>query len=89
MSDNIITIVDCFISNNNVLSKLKTCVDNLKLHNNKILLVSNTIPPSEIIESVDYLVYNHQNKLFTNQYEDVGYCDLWKKYDNIVIHEIT
>ena len=89
MGDNVITIVDCFISNNHVLSKLKTCIDNLKSHDNKILLVSNTTPPTDILESVDYFFYNHQNRLFTNQYDDVAYCDLWKKYDNIVIHEIT
>lgn len=89
MVDNVITIVDCFISNDNVLSKLKTCLINLRDHGNKILLVSNTVPPSDIINIVDFFFYNHQNKLFTNQYDEVAYCDLWKKYDNIVIHEIT
>ena len=85
----VITIVDCFISNNSVLTKLRSCLSNLKTHGHDILLISNSIPTSDVIEGVDYFLYNHQNKLFTNQYNNVAHCDLWKKYDNIVIHEIT
>lgn len=87
--NNVITIVDCFISNDNVLHKLRLCLSNLKRHGHDILLISNTIPPKDIISEVNYFLYNNQNKLFSGQYDDVGYCDLWKKYDNITIHEIT
>jgi ribosomal protein L30E len=84
-----ITIIDSFISNNSVLIKLKDTISKLKKHGNKILLVSNTIPPSDVVESVEYFLYNHENKLFTQNFEDVNYCDLWKSYPQIVIHEIT
>jgi hypothetical protein len=84
-----ITIIDSFISNNSVLKKLKDTISKLKKHGIKILLVSNTIPPSDVVESVEYFLYNHENKLFTQNFEDVNYCDLWKSYPQIVIHEIT
>jgi hypothetical protein len=85
----VITIVDSFISNESVLNKLHKCLDNLKKFDNTILLVSNTIPPTELIEKVDYFLYNQQNKLFIQDYDDVQFVDLWKGYDNITIHEIT
>jgi len=84
-----ITIVDSFINNNSVLLKLKTCLENLKKHDNKIMLVTNTTPPKEIIDLVDYLIYNKENKLFKQKYNNIGFVDLWKAYDQFIIHEIT
>lgn len=84
-----ITIVDSYISNNSVLLKLKKSLENLKSNGHKILLVSNTVPPEDVIKSVDYFLYNHENKLFSQNFEDVNYCDLWKAFPNIVIHEIS
>jgi glycosyltransferase involved in cell wall biosynthesis len=84
-----ITIIDCFIHTNDVLNKLRLSLHNLKKYGNKILLVTNTTPPQDIIESVDFLFYNTENKLFEEEYENVGLVDLWKAYDKIVIHEVT
>jgi len=84
-----ITIIDCFIHTNDVLNKLRLSLHNLKKYGNKILLVTNTIPPQDIIESVDFLFYNTENKLFKEEYENVGLVDLWKAYDKLVIHEVT
>jgi glycosyltransferase involved in cell wall biosynthesis len=91
MSENMkpITIIDCFIHTNDVLNKLRLSLHNLKKYGNKILLVTNTAPPQDIIESVDFLFYNTENKLFEEEYENVGLVDLWKAYDKIVIHEVT
>jgi len=86
---NSITIIDSFISNESVLSKLKNTISKLKEYENKILLVSNTIPPKDVINSVDYFLYNHENKLFSQNYDGIGYCDLWKSDPQIVIHEIS
>jgi glycosyltransferase involved in cell wall biosynthesis len=84
-----ITIIDSFISNNSVLMKLKDTISKLKSYGNKILLVSNTIPPSDVIESVEYFFYNHENKLFSQNFDGINYCDLWKSYPQITIHEIS
>lgn len=84
-----ITIVDSFISNNSVLTKLKTCIKNLNRHNHTILLVSNTVPPQDVIESVDYFLYNKENKLFRKKYENLVNVDLWKAYSDFVIHDIV
>jgi hypothetical protein len=85
----VITVVDCFISNESVLEKLDICLGNLNKFGNDILLVSNTIPPKFIIEKVNYFLYNKDNKLFIQDYDDVQLVDLWKGYGNIIIHEIT
>jgi glycosyltransferase involved in cell wall biosynthesis len=84
-----LTVVDCFISNDSVLSKLSICLKRLKNQNFKTLLITNTIPPQHIIEMTNYLIYNKDNKLFNEKYENVGFVDLWKSYDGMVIHEIT
>ena len=84
-----LTIIDSFVSNNSVLLKLKESISKLKRHGNKILLVSNTVPPDEVIKTVDYFLYNHENKLFSQNFDDINYCDLWKAFPQITIHEIS
>ena len=83
-----ITIVDCFISNHSVLTKLENSIHNLKKRNHEVLLVSNTIPPNHILELVDYFLYNKENKLFKEKYSNLGLVDLWKAFPQITIHEI-
>jgi hypothetical protein len=84
-----LTIIDSYINNNSVLIKLRKAISKLKNHGNKILLVSNTIPPNDVIESVEYFLYNHENKLFKQDFDDINYCDLWKAFPQITIHEIS
>jgi hypothetical protein len=84
-----ITIIDSFVSNLSVLEKLKKTIKSFKEHDHIILLVSNTVPPEDLINSVDYFLYNHENKLFSESYESSNKVNLWKSYDNIVINEIT
>ena len=83
-----ITIIDSFVTNDSVLIKLKETIKKLKLHNNKILLVSNSQIPTDVIQSVDYFLYNNENKLFKEKYTDIGLVDLWKSFPQITIHEI-
>lgn len=52
-------------------------------------MVSNLVPPTDIINQVDYFIYNHENKLFVNDYENPNFVDLWKKYEDLEIHEIS
>jgi len=84
-----ITIIDSYISNKSILLKLKKTISDLKKHNHKILLVSNTVPPEDVTKSVDYFLYNHENKLFNKKYENLGHVDLWKRYENLEIHEVS
>ena len=84
-----ITIIDCFVNNESLLLKLQDAINNLKRHNHKILLVSNKVPPQDLINKVDYFLYNSENKLFKGQYENVNHVDLWKVYEGFTIHEVT
>lgn len=84
-----ITIIDCFVNNESLLGKLNLCIDKLKDHGQTVLLVSNKVPPQNVIEKVDYFIYNHENKLFKEKYENFNYVDLWKNYEKFTIHEVT
>jgi len=84
-----ITIVDCFIHDNVVLDKLNLCLDKLKEFNNKILLVSNTTPPKEVLDKVDYFLYNSENKLFKEKYQEKELVDVWRDLGNFKAHEIS
>ena len=83
-----ITIVDCFIHNENVLGKLELCINNLKKYNHTILLVSNTIVPEHIIKNVDYHLYNSNNILFEGEYTDSEPVVFWKKVNGLTIYEV-
>ena len=83
-----ITIVDCFIHNENVLSKLELCVNNLKKHNHTILLVSNTIVPEHIIKNVDYHLYNSNNILFEGEYTNSEPVLFWKNLGGLTAFDV-
>ena len=83
-----ITIVDCFIHNENVLNKLGLCVNNLKKYNHTILLVSNTIVPEHILKNVDYHLYNSKNILFEGEYTNSEPVIFWKNLDSLTTHEV-
>jgi glycosyltransferase involved in cell wall biosynthesis len=83
-----ITIVDCFIHNENVLNKLELCVNNLKKYNHTILLVSNTIVPEHILKNVDYHLYNSKNILFEGEYTNSEPVIFWKNLDSLTTHEV-
>jgi glycosyltransferase involved in cell wall biosynthesis len=84
-----ITIVDCFIHNENVLGKLELCVTNLKKHNHTILLVSNTIVPGHILKSVDYHLYNSNNVLFEGNYTNSEPVIFWKNLGGLTTHDVV
>jgi len=83
-----ITIVDCFVHNENVLNKLELCIDNLKKYNHTILLVSNTIVPEHIIKNVDYYLYNSNNILFKGEYTNSEPVVFWKEIGQLTTYEI-
>jgi hypothetical protein len=83
-----ITIVDCFIHNENILSKLELCVTNLRKHNHTILLVSNTIVPEHILKSVDYYLYNSNNILFEGEYTNSEPVTFWKNLGGLTVNDV-
>jgi glycosyltransferase involved in cell wall biosynthesis len=83
-----ITIVDCFIHNENVLGKLELCINNLKKYNHTILLVSNTIVPERIIKNVDYHLYNSNNILFEGEYTNSEPVLFWKKLGGLTAYDV-
>ena len=83
-----ITIVDCFVHNENVLIKLESCIDNLKKYNHKILLVSNTIVPENILKNVDYYFYSSNNTLFEGEYTNSEPVVFWKNLGNFSTNEV-
>lgn len=89
LDSKVITIVDCFIHNKNVLSKLERCISNLKKHNHKILLVSNTVASESIIQDVDYYFYNSNNKLFEGEYSETDPVFFWRNVGSFTFYDVV
>jgi len=83
-----ITIVDCYIHNENVLSKLELCIRNLKRHNHTVLLVSNTIVPTHVLKNVDYYLYNSNNILFEGKYTNSEPVVFWKNLGGLTAYDV-
>jgi len=66
-----IVIIDCFVSNEIVESKLIDQIERIKKLNLDILLISNTNVKENIIKSVNYFIYDNRNQLFESQYTNV------------------
>lgn len=60
----VLTILDCYIHNELIVTKLSEFIDKLKSKKSDILLVSNTSIPLFIQEKVDYCLYDSNNNLF-------------------------
>jgi len=72
----VITIIDAFISDNNQ----KKLLNDFLLKVNKvdpILLITNSILDETVTNKVDYLIYDKNNNLFKNTYDNYEYFLLW------------
>lgn len=67
-----IVIIDCFVTNKDVELKLVDQISRFKSRGLDVMVVSNTALSGDIIESVDYYLYDRRNQLFQNDYEDVA-----------------
>lgn len=83
-----IAIVDCFVHSEKVENKLIECIERLVEDKIPILLISNTLVKSEILEKVDFYLYDKRNQLFSEKYSGVRDIDLWKTNDTFEAHEI-
>ncbi len=89
MSNNVkmLTIVDCYIHNEESLDKLNSFLNTFDEINNDILLISNTPIPIEIQKKVKYSFYDSNNKMFDENFNYINDC--WSNHwlDSFTIHE--
>jgi hypothetical protein len=71
-----LTILDCYIHDENILNKLESFIDLLKSKDKTILLISNSLVPENIQNKIDYFFYDSNNPMFS---ED------WKFYNTYTI----
>lgn len=84
-----ITIVDSFVYSENVRLKLEAFVKMLNEDGHDILLVSNTIVGEEILKYCKYYMYDSNDRLFQDIFEDVKDVNLWKIMDGFKVNEHT
>jgi len=84
-----ITIVDSYVYSENVRLKLEAFVKMLNEDGHEILLVSNTMVGEEIMKHCKYYLYDSNNRLFQDIFEDVKDINLWKVMDGFKVHEHT
>ena len=90
-SNKIISILDCFVYKEEIKQKLKLAIERLRNLGHDIFLITNTPVDKDIASSVDYLFYDHNNRLFTlNKYKHnsiVYYKSMgWLSVHDVVPH---
>lgn len=75
--DKEIIIIDAFIYNYENESKLRDFILNIKKTKIPILLISNTVIEKDIINMVDYSIYDHNNRLLSDNFHNVDMFILW------------
>lgn len=85
-----VVIIDCFVRNDVVRTKLIGCISKLKKINKDIILISNTKIDQEIIDTVDHHIYDKEDRLFKGEYTDIHDVDIRKMIgDNMLFHDIN
>lgn len=78
-----IIIIDAFITNYINEQKLIRFIERIKLTNIPILLISNSVIKSEIINEVDYFIYDSNNRLFDDVFDSYEKFILWEIIDGV------
>lgn len=87
---NEIIIIDAFITNDINEKKLENFIDKIKIINLPILLISNTIINEKILNKVNYYIYDSENRLFDDIFEEYEKFILWEVLNDIrfnTLHE--
>lgn len=87
----IISIIDCFVYKNEIKEKLILAIERLRKLGKDIMLITNTPIDKDISSLVDYVFYDHNNRLFTmNKYKHndiVFYKSMgWFTINDVVPH---
>lgn len=78
MNTKTITIIDSYIHTESVKNKLINTLETFNMIENDILLISNTIVDSQILNKVKYFIYDSRNQLFEETYVNSNETlDLW------------
>lgn len=80
---NEIILIDAFITNKLNEEKLKNFIDKIKIIDLPILLISNTIISEEIVKKVNYYIYDSENRLFEDSFEEYDEFILWEVLNDI------
>jgi len=84
-----IIIVDAFFHNDNCIRTFKSYLSFIKKTGLPIMLVTNSKFEQALIDEVDYILYDHNNRLFKKDYLDVETIAMWyrdnHKYFSIAI----
>ena len=83
-----ISIIDCFVHDKKVEYNLIKSIKRLKENGHDIFLISNTPIEKDIIELVDYHLYDKRNQLFKKEYPGVTDVDFWYDQGNFVVHNM-
>jgi glycosyltransferase involved in cell wall biosynthesis len=84
-----IVIIDCFIRNQKIESKLSDLIDRLRERGNDILLISNTPADKTIIERCNFYIYDNRNQLFEKEYTNIEEVDFFTSCGEFVAHNIN
>jgi hypothetical protein len=84
-----IIIVDAFFHNDNCVRTFKNYLVSIKKTGLPIMLVTNSKFEQSLVDEVDYILYDNNNRLFKNNYSDVETIAMWyrdnHKYFSIAI----
>lgn len=86
--DKSIVIIDCYVHSSQIENKLHNCIRNLKKHKQDVLLISNKVIKEEILNLVDYYVYDSENRLFSDDKYSADPITLYKIFDSLEIYEV-
>jgi hypothetical protein len=86
---NVLTIVDSFVHNDRVRTKLDDCLTKLKERNHDILLISNTIVDPKILKKVNFYLFDSRNQLFEDTYDNYNKTVFWKQFGNFILYDIV
>jgi|WetSurSiteA1Bulk_404760.scaffolds.fasta_scaffold00273_7 hypothetical protein len=84
-----LTIIDSFVHNDKVEDKLNNRIDRLKERKHDILLISNTVIKSSVIEKVDFYFYDKRNQLFEDTYTNYATTIFWRQYGNFIVYDVV
>lgn len=86
--DKEIIIIDAFITNKVNEDKLSKFIDKIKETNLPILLVSNTTIEKYILDKVNYYIYDSNNRLFDDVFEEYENFILWNIIGDIKFNTV-
>lgn len=66
-----LVIIDCFVSSDSVLQKLREQILKFKSIGFNVLLISNTLINTDTLSLVDHFIYDSRNQLFEKEYTNV------------------